>query len=55
MLRDFYITDTLYFISRGQAPTKKLHEIMHPVPEDTRPADEIARERAAKLGLKVVV
>ena len=55
---DFYKTytaDSLHFILRKLGvPTQQYSEILHPAPVDNRSPDEIARERAARMGLKVV-
>jgi len=55
---DFYKTytaDSFHFILKQLGvQIKPYSEILHPVPVDNRSPQEIARERAAKMGLKVV-
>ena len=50
-----YIGDSLHLILRSLgAQTKAYSEILYPEPVDNRTPEEIARERAEKLGLKIV-
>lgn len=51
-----YTADSLYFITNycGVRGWKRYSDIVYPKPEDNRSPQEIARERAEKMGLKVV-
>lgn len=50
-----YTADSLHFILKQLGVgTKKYSELRCPEPEDHREPEDIARERAAKMGLKVV-
>ena len=50
-----YTADSLHFILKQLGVgIKKYSELKNPAPEDDRDPDEIARERAAKMGLRVV-
>ena len=55
---DFYKTytaDSFHLILKQLGmETKRFTEMLHPAPVDDRSPDEIARERAQKMGLKVV-
>lgn len=55
---DFYKTytaDSFHLILKQLGiETKRFAEMLHPAPVDNRSPDEIARERAKKMGLKVV-
>jgi len=55
---DFYKTytaDSFHLILKKlDVETKRFTEMLHPAPVDNRSPDEIARERAARMGLKVV-
>ena len=55
---DFYKTytaDSLHFILKQLGVgTARYSELLHPAPVDNRPPEEIALERAANMGLKVV-
>lgn len=51
-----YTADTLCVVARmcGASGGKRYTEILYPAPVDDRPPEEIALERAANMGLKVV-
>ena len=50
-----YTADSLRFIlQRLGAEIPRCSELLHPQPEDSRTPEEIAMERAANMGLKVV-
>ena len=50
-----YTADSLNLILRKLgSETPRYFELLHPVPVDDRPPEEIALERAANMGLKVV-
>ena len=50
------MTDCFYRIcaSLGNPPHVRYYDLLHPQPEDTRDAGEIARERLSRFGIKVV-
>ena len=51
-----YETDCLYAIGRFlKIPLeRRFYDILHPTPKDTRTGEEIANDRLAKFGIKVV-
>ena len=55
---DFYKTytaDSLHFILKQLGiGTARYSELLHPQPVDDRPPEQIALDRAEKMGLKVV-
>lgn len=52
---EHYTADSLHLILRKLgAETPRYFELLHPAPVDNRPPEEIALERAANMGLKVV-
>ena len=46
-----YISETLYFLSRGESPTMRVQEFLNPKPEpeETRTADEIISSMKDRL------
>lgn len=46
-----YITDMLYYQARGQSLTIRYDDMIHPKPQDTRTAEEIADDIITKFGL----
>lgn len=46
-----YISETLYFMSRGESPTMRVQEFLNPKPEpeDTRTAEEIISSMKDRL------
>lgn len=53
---DIYVTDCFYRIcaSLGNPPHVRYYDLLHPQPEDTREAVDIAHERLERFGIKVV-
>ena len=53
-----YVADALYYISQqtGVKLSKHLHEMQHPVQDDTdsKPVEQVADERMQRLGISVV-
>lgn len=50
-----YTADSLHFILKQLGvSTSRYSELLHPAPVDNRPPEQIALERAANMGLKVV-
>ena len=50
------MTDCAYSLcaALGNKPRRRYYDILHPTPEDTRTGEEIALDRLARFGIKVV-
>ncbi len=44
-----YVAETLYFMARGEAPTVRFNDLIHPKPQDTRTSEEIIDTMKTKL------
>lgn len=54
-LYEVYTADSLHLILRQLGVTlTRYSDLLYPAPADNRPPEEIALERAANMGLKVV-
>lgn len=47
----FYIANSLQNIPQNKYIAKTFHDMLYPKPEDTRSADEVARDVIAQAGL----
>ena len=49
----YYITDSMYFMPRNQAPNERFYDLVNSGPPDTRSGDEIAIDIITRAGLVV--
>lgn len=49
----YYVTDSMYYISRNQVPNERFYDLINSGPIDTRSGDEIAVDIITRAGLVV--
>ena len=49
----YYVTDSMYYMSRNQVPNERFYDLINSGPPDTRSGDEIAIDIITRAGLVV--
>ena len=49
----YYVTDSMYYMSRNQIPSERFYDLVNSGPPDTRSGDEIAIDIITRAGLVV--